>query len=259
MAFDRTLVQIRERNYLDVLDLTLQVIRDRPVTLGLAALGGIAPFALLNAWLVASESIQAGPLLMLLVLEVPWATAPLTVVLGGLMFGERPTFWQVVRRLARAFLPMVLFQVVLRGLLLISVVFYPVVPTRMAFIDEILLLERGRLGSVLRRSSQLCEDRGGNLFGQWLAQLLYASLFTLGFWLGTGAIVQALFSSEVTWEIQTINLLDGRLQFALWVAIAFFGAARFLSYIDQRIRLEGWEVELRVRAAGRLLEDARRW
>ena len=33
--------------------------------------------------------------------------------------------------------------------------------------------------------------------------------------------------------------------------VAFFAVARFLAYIDQRIRLEGWEVELRLRAVGR--------
>jgi hypothetical protein len=48
MANDRTLVQIRERSYLDLLDLALLVVRHRPRTLGLAAAAGIAPFAALN-------------------------------------------------------------------------------------------------------------------------------------------------------------------------------------------------------------------
>ena len=51
MAIERTLVQIRERPLVDLLDLALVVVRRRPVTLGLAALAGIAPFAALNAWL----------------------------------------------------------------------------------------------------------------------------------------------------------------------------------------------------------------
>ena len=48
MANDRTLVQIRERSYLDLLDLALLVVRQRPRALGLAAAAGIAPFAAVN-------------------------------------------------------------------------------------------------------------------------------------------------------------------------------------------------------------------
>ena len=51
----------------------------------------------------------------------------------------------------------------------------------------------------------------------------------------------------------------GLAQVGTWIAIAFFGVVRFLTYIDQRIRLEGWEVELRLRAAGAALEDPERW
>jgi hypothetical protein len=41
----------------------------------------------------------------------------------------------------------------------------------------------------------------------------------------------------------------------LWTVVAFMGVARFLSYLDLRIRQEGWEVELLVRAeAARLAE-----
>ena len=86
----RTLVQIRERTFLDILDLAMVVVRERPVTIGMAALAGVAPFAALNAWLVSSADMEVGWLIPLLLMEVPWATAPLTMVLGGIMFGERP-------------------------------------------------------------------------------------------------------------------------------------------------------------------------
>ncbi len=35
---------------------------------------------------------------------------------------------------------------------------------------------------------------------------------------------------------------------ALWLVIGFAAVARFLSYLDVRIRREGWEVELTLRA-----------
>ena len=99
---DRTMVQIRERSYLEVLDLALVVVRQWPATLGMAALAGIAPFAALNARLLSDPEVPPGVFVYLLALEAPWATAPLTVGLGGLMFGERPSVGRVVRTLARS-------------------------------------------------------------------------------------------------------------------------------------------------------------
>jgi hypothetical protein len=68
-----------------------------------------------------------------------------------------------------------------------------------------------------------------------------------------------LFTSDPTWQPVLSELVGVRFHLALWLAIEFFAVARFFSYIDQRIRLEGWEVRLRVSAAGRVLEDEARW
>jgi hypothetical protein len=259
LAFDRTLVQIRERSFLDLLDLALVVIRTRPLALGAAAAVGIAPFAALNAWLIRDREVSSVLLVYLLVLETPWATAPLTVVLGGLMFGERPSPGRIIKTLARGFVPMVWYQVFVRGFLLMTFIFYPVVPARLAFLDEVILLEREPFWKVRRRCSQLTDQRGGDLFRQWWAQIVFGTLFAFAFWAGTGALIQALITSEITWEPNVTAFIDARFQVAIWVAIAFFGVARFFIYIDQRIRLEGWEVELRLRAVGRAMEDASRW
>ena len=95
MLYDRTLIQIRERSFLDLLDLSLHVIRARPLALVVPASIGIAPWAVLNAWLLSDPSFSTVYWIMLLALEVPWATAPLTLVLGDLMFGipARPAAW----------------------------------------------------------------------------------------------------------------------------------------------------------------------
>ena len=60
MTYDRTLIVIRERSFLDLLDLALLVVRDRPVALGLTALAGIAPFAALNIWLLSDPDFPPG-------------------------------------------------------------------------------------------------------------------------------------------------------------------------------------------------------
>ena len=47
-----------------------------------------------------------------------------------------------------------------------------------------------------------------------------------------------------------------RFQVGVWIAIAFFAVGRFLIYIDERIRGEGWEIRLRLQAAIRELEGS---
>lgn len=262
MADDRTLIQIRERSFLDVLDLALVVVRRRPLTLGLAALAGVAPCAALNAYLMEQAALSFNPVLYvyLLVIEAPWATAPLTVVLGALMFGERPTPGAVVKALARGLPAMILYQLILRVVLTSVIVLYPLIPARLAFLNEVILLERGRTFGVVKRTSTLCGLRGADLFGQWVAQLAFGLIFIACFWFGTGSMISALFTTEVTWDEPSQSALYGaRFQVAVWLTISFFGVARFLTYIDQRIRLEGWEVKLRLQAVGRSLEEASRW
>jgi hypothetical protein len=260
LADDQTLIQIRERSFLDLLDLALVVVRNRPVTLGLAALAGVLPCAALNAWLTTEPEFSLYAYFFLLILEVPWATAPLTVVLGGLMFGERPTAAAVLKSLARGLPAMIFYQLILRAVLTSIFFLYPIIPSRLAFMDEVILLERGRMKGMVKRTSTLCGLRGADFFGQWVAQLCFGFLFVGCFWLGTGALISSLIGSELTWdEPGWADFYGVRFQLAVWLTVTFFGVARFLTYIDQRIRLEGWEVKLRLQAVGRSLEEASRW
>jgi hypothetical protein len=126
--------------------------------------------------------------------------ASLTVVLGGLMFGDRPSTGRVVRSLARSLPSMFVFQFLVRAVLMILFFFYPLIPTRLAFLDEVILLERGKWWSAARRSAALCGHRGGELFGHWLAQIVFGAWFVLCFWVGSGQLVQALTRSELTWD-----------------------------------------------------------
>src|SRR4029077_19745695 len=73
MLYDRTLIQIRERSFLDLLDLSLYVVRARAGVLALTALVGIAPWAALNYWLLSDPDFPMMAWIMLLLLEVPWA------------------------------------------------------------------------------------------------------------------------------------------------------------------------------------------
>ena len=256
---DRTLVKIRERSFPDLLDLAVVVARRRPVALGVAGLVGIAPCAAFNAWVAASTDRVALPL-FLIFWEIPWATAPLTVVLGGLMFGQRPSAGKVARTLLRATPTLLLGQGLIRGFLMLTGVFGVLIPARLAFLNEVILMERGRGFRAIRRAGQLTESVGGELFGRALALFAAGSAFVLCFWVGTGAILGALIEGNLTWEQGGwSDLLGWRFLVPTWLAIAFFAVARFLTYLDRRIRLEGWEVEIRLRSVGSAMEADRRW
>jgi hypothetical protein len=256
LVIERTLVQIRERSPVDLLDLSLVVVRRKPGTLGLAALVGIAPFAAFNAWLFfhAIPDIEPVVAMTLWMLEAPFATAPLTVVLGGLMFGQRQTAGKVLSSLLRAAVPLVVIHGILRYLLFFWLT------SRLSFANEVILLERGKWWKILGRGRDLASGRGGELFLLGLFQLIVTYLFATIFFTGTSALGQAMIAEDVTWDVPEGTGYAGWLfQLPIWLATAFFAVARFLTYIDQRIRLEGWEVELRLRAVGEAMLEARRW
>ena len=258
MANDRTLVQIRERSYLDLLDLALLVVRQRPRTLGLAAAAGIAPFAALNYWVLSNPDTPPAIWPVLLFLEAPWATVPLTLVLGGLMFDRPPRTGPILGRMIRALPSLILVHVLLRGVLTMTLLLMPLIPGQFWFANEVILLEKvpGLARCAAACSSPAAGPASSSCSGSASSASAWCS--RLCFWVGTGAGISALIKSELTWYRPFLTDFSGlRFQLGVWIAIAFFGVARFLIYIDQRIRSEGWELRLRLQAVGRDIEEGR--
>ena len=99
--------------------------------------------------------------------------------------------------------------------------------------------------SVGRRSSMLHRVRASDL---WLQSVGCAALAII---LGLSVYAVFLFFSGVflnDWK-QWPTTVHVVYPFALWMVALYFTVVRFLSYLDLRIRQEGWEVELKVRAA----------
>jgi hypothetical protein len=256
MRYDRTLVLIRERSFLDLLDLAMVVIRERPFVLALAAAVGIAPWAALNVWLLSDPEFSRFYWGILLILETPFATAPLTLVLGELMFDRPPRLGRMARTLLASLPAMIATQLFVRGILLGTVVGYLAMPAQYSFLDEVILLERLGVGRTLARSRDLASGFEGELFIRWLGQLFLGMIFSLCFWASTETLSSALFGNEYTWYRPGLSDMSGVLfQAAVWIAIAYFGVFRFFAYIDRRIRLEGWELDLRLKAVNRGLEE----
>ena len=248
----------RERSYLDLLDLALLVVRQRPRTLVLAAACGIAPFAALNYWILSNP-------------EAPPAIWPVLLYPGSPMghgpadSGARRTDVRSAasgrhdpRRTIRAI-----------ALARSRPRFAAGRPYHDGALDapdsrQLLVRERGdsaREGPGTAYPAALLaafRGRTGEFFVQWLGQLAFGLVFAFCFWTGTGAGISALIKSELTWYRPFLTDLGGlRFQLGVWIAIAFFGVARFLNYIDQRIRSEGWELRLRLQAVGKDIEEGR--
>jgi hypothetical protein len=285
MQLDKTRIAVRERGVLDTLDLSLHVMRHYLGPLLITTALGVLPLMLINYWLIGwmLEEVDEGVFPFrflwhagwLVYLQAPLGSIFATSYLGQAVFLDRPRLRDVVRDVLRL-MPRILWcQGLVRGvaaawlllmlldrdvefdfflelflpLLLLSYVsglraFRP-------FLNEIVLLERNPLASprgavitVGRRSRMLHAAATGDLFLRWLGAAWIGGLLALG------TYFTLLSFSGVLWNdwSQGWIMLGAGFPAALWLTVLYLTVFRFLSYLDLRIRQEGWEVELRVRA-----------
>jgi hypothetical protein len=262
MQFDQHRIVIRERTYLEVLDLALALVRDRGWPLQLAIAVGAIPFALLNYWLLGEAAAidladQRTPggyvywLLLLTAIEIPLATAPATIYLGMSMFTDHPRARNVARDFFRSFGQLFWYQGVLRAPLIIShlLIFLPF--SNWPYLTEVIVLERNpysasnaKVMTTRKRSRNLHKDNMGDQFSQWIGSLGFGAVLLIAIWLALWVLTSQLAGKWVSDRTVFLVLLP----LALWVVVGFFAVVRYLLYLDLRIRHEGWEVELALRA-----------
>ncbi|TWU40430.1 hypothetical protein [Novipirellula artificiosorum] len=211
---------------------------------------------------------------LLVVLQAPAAGVATTLYLGQAVFESQPTWGSVFQETKRHFLrwfwalavvrlavpAMVLcalryslpaqagFDVMVPFLLLISLAIFR---SSRPFLPEILLLEQCPLRSssaavitARRRSKSLHQPLASDLGGRFLA-----ISFVL-FWLFLSVLYTLLWARGIAlgqWDWDLFFLLF-LFPAALWIIAGVSVVIRLLNYLDTRIRLEGWEVELAVRA-----------
>ena len=224
---------------------------------------------------------------VLIFLEAPLASAFVVAWLGPAVFLEQKTIRQVAADVLRYAPQLALTQGLSRGLF-VAWGLYLVVNRNEAdgliegfamlivcgwsaamrafrpYITEIVLLERNPLWSsdgaaltIGRRSAHLHGPYSGDLFVRWCGAAMIILLLT-GLAIITAVLAQGFLISD--WPIHltlepleiTPNLDWFKLQVVypacLWLVVIFLSIVRFLSYLDLRIRHEGWEVELLMRA-----------
>lgn len=288
MQLDDTRIAVRERGVLELQDLAFQVMRTFIGPLLLTMALGVIPLMAVNHLLIGwmSYGLDYGEfypvrymynMIVLVVIEAPLASVFTTAYLGQVVFTDRPRIGQIVADVLRLSPRLFLCNVVIRGigaawllmlllkadgsiafdptveiLLLLSLgLYYVIVSGLRPFINEITILERNPLQArnsttmtIGRRSSTLHGPNGGMLFGRSMVARLFAILLA---WTAFGS---CLFLSGIlfnTWRQGRI-MIELAFPLSLWLVALYFAIVRFLSYLDLRIRQEGWEVELLMRA-----------
>lgn len=259
LQLDKTRIAVRERSYIDLLDLALRVSRVYAWPLLLAFSAGVVPMMLLNSWLLvglAEQDFAYGfpiehmlLMVLLIFLEAPLATAPATLYLGKAVFTERPDAREIARQFWESLPQLLLCRVLLRLLF-----------TGSSFMNEVILLDRNPLRkkdsargeSTLSRSRLLHRDAAADPVGRALATLMVGGTLLLSIWLSI-CIGRLLLVGQWQWDFDR-PMYTFYFPLALWIVMSYFAVVRFLSYLDLRIRREGWEVELAMRAERARLE-----
>ena len=302
MQLDKTRIAIRERGLLDILDLSLHVLRAYARPLAITFVIGAAPLMLLNhfliGWMAAGLDFSEPfafedygktiryiwNMTLLIFIQAPLMSVFATSHLGPAVFLERPSIAKVVRDVFKAVPQLAWCQIMMRGvapacllilaldrrgefnvlveafLLSVLAIYAALIRSVRPFINEIILLERNPLRArapgemtIGRRSSRLHSPSSGDLLLRWLGYSMIAGLLVLAVF---GAF---LFASGVLlnrWTLGAI-MIQFCLPLAMWMVAGYSAVVRFLSYLDLRIRHEGWEVELRLRAEAARLTS--RW
>jgi hypothetical protein len=121
--------------------------------------------------------------------------------------------------------------------------------TRVAFVHEASLLEQAAAGESLKRAARFVAARGASTLGLVFCLVLsHAGFIAIAELLGNTAVVEFVLQLG-----QPLGSLadDGGSAFALagfFLSIPYVATARFLAYIDQRTRLDGWDIQLRCMA-----------
>jgi len=247
-------IVLRPRGPLEVFDLGLRMVgtSGRPV-LALAAATVLPVWAPLSflawwrpelGWLVVSVALLLGVPLQL----------PFTLLGGQLLFRDQVSVREVLGAwrglLAPSLAAWVLYTLALGvGLALCGWgVLFTVVPA--LYLAETTMLERVSVERALRRSSRLASAHpgaaGAGALG-WVGLVAWFALVgELGMQALLGTVLQlgAPFGTALDGAV-TPGLLLGVL--AAQPAVAIY---RLLLYVDVRTRVEGWDLQVRLRAAG---------
>ncbi|MEM7783005.1 MAG: hypothetical protein AAF623_06605 [Planctomycetota bacterium] len=286
MQFDKTFISIRERSTLEIFDLSLHLVKRFGRNLIILMLIGSLPFIVIDLilinWLVTDFDMPHlfyWTMSMLVISQAQMGTVLISYYLGQVMFRGHAGIWETIKATLRSLvllfwlhgclrlvIPAALLCLMLDGLdqdqtalatlvLIPGVVFIgTIVRMIRPFISEIMLLEKPPFWAK-PKGQMTFSTRSESLHGANI------SILTRRFFSSAAVAVGMAFSLFSVFLIvdSVLNLRANTdiyvshyyFTVSLWITANFIAVQRFLSYIDVRIRQEGWAVELKMRAASR--------
>jgi len=290
MQLDRTSIVIRERGFLELLDLALRVVARYAVPLFWCWVAAAIPLMLINYLLTNGMTIDLDDgamvrryiytLILLVLLQAPLVSIFMTTYLGRAVFLSASSRVALLEDVWRSTTPLVWCVMILRAaaiswvlvyfagragrptglelILLVLAIAAVAVRGMRPYLVEIILLERNPIRaqneselSVARRSRALHGPNTGDLLGRWFAAACVSIALSVSMVL-TAWFVSGMVFLQWNWGVWMIHIV---VPVALWTVAGFMAVVRFLSYMDLRIRNEGWEVELLLRAAAERYQE----
>lgn len=253
MRLDEVHLAIRPRTILECLDLAFRLWGRHFLGLSIAAAIGIGPMIWLQLRFLDDFNDDSIIYLMLGLAGAPWVTMPIMIYLGQITFSRRFSLRQATRTAFGAFPSFLLYEGLLRLICIFIVVLSPMVFIGMYYLSPILLLERPSLGRVWGRRTAMNSRNLGRVISFWVTDLMILVVGTYGlgnFLRGLSSLWNDRFNTSefMIGGRDPIDHLDWEGLLAFWLVMAFLAVFRFITYLDCRIRREGWDVELKLRA-----------
>jgi hypothetical protein len=192
-------------------------------------------------------------------------TVWVTLYLGQVSFSDRFSRRLAWRMFWRGFIQMVVFQTIVRDMAMCTWILSPVALTSLYHMNQIILLEQTTLSQTWPRRTAFNTRNLGYI----LQLIIIEGLILL---LGYLVISRMLFAISALWRDRfsivqqmmvvvedpgsILGLDQWENQLAWWISVAFTAVWRYTTYLDCRVRREGWDVELRIRTQAYAL---RRW
>src|SRR6478609_7309039 len=250
-------VVVRERSLAEIVDLAVRfsLVLGAGLYVRLAACL-LLPSYVLCWWLL---YIDVSPVLVgaLGFLLYSLVQLPFTIAAGRLMFSARVSLAEVLLSSLR-----LLYRATLaRGLALLliaraaTIVFAaPLGVARSLFMGEVVVLEGAGPLAAYRRTTRLTFRRVPESFGVWLALVATSAAF-----IALAHIFESLLSAEGI-SIEALPEVWASMNWqaglaGLFLSVPLVASLRFLAYIDNRTRREGWDIQVRFLELGRVLSE----
>jgi len=254
----RVQVVLRDRQILDVLDLSLRFVARHFKAFGIVALVVLVPAYAISLWIGTAFGWAIGWVVAVVLAAI--CQTPFTLLASKLVFEEKAA---VTSSMVAAWHAMPRLLLVRTGQVLVlcfafSFCFAPLlfVAPSVFFLPEVVLLEGCGIGIAVDRARKLAASGTGDTFFAWLVLLAgtLASVFVLGDYVGRMILEKLLEISPPPSIWSSGGNTTALLGFFLFVP--FLAAARFFVYINMRTRSEGWDIQAKFFALRLRAEEA---